>query len=60
MSYEPGSLQCRLLIDAKEHLLNTIKTLTKINDMESIKTQLLDIYNELEELHEDRRKMEMP
>ena len=59
MSYEPGSLDCRLLIDAKESLLNAMKSLSKIKDIDSIKDQLLSIYNELEEMHEIRRSEEL-
>ena len=59
MSYEPGSLECRLLIDAKENLLNAMKSLAKIKDIDSIKDQLLNIYNELEEMHENRRIEEL-
>ena len=59
MSYEPGSLECRLLIDAKENLLNAIKSLSNIENMDKIQSQLLNIYNELEDLHEKRREKEL-
>ncbi len=55
MSYEPGSLECRLLIEAKENLLNAMKPLSKIKDVEQIKNQLLEIYKELDNMHEVRR-----
>ena len=59
MSYEPGSLECRLLIDAKENLLSAMKSLSNIKDMDSIQSQLLTIYNRLEEMHEERRQAEL-
>jgi len=59
MSYEPGSLECRHLIEAKENLLNAKKSLSKISNMESIEEQLLNIYNELEKMHEIRRIKEL-
>ena len=59
MSYEPGSLECRLLIDAKENLLNAMKSLKNIQNIEKIQDQLLRIYNELEDLHEIRREKEL-
>ena len=55
MSYEPGSLECRLLIEAKENLINAKISLSKIKNMESIENQLMAIYNELEKMHELRR-----
>ena len=55
MSYEPGSLECRLLIEAKENLLSAMQSLSNIPDLEKIKSQLLEIYNELEDMHELRR-----
>ncbi len=58
MSYEPGSQECRLLIEAKENLLSAMKSLSKIEDIKSIQSQLMSIYNELEKLHEVRREKE--
>ena len=58
MSYEPGSLECRLLIDAKESLLNAIKSLTNIQDTKQIQIELRSIYNQLEAMHELRREQE--
>ncbi len=59
MSYEPGSLECRHLIEAKENLLSAKKSLSKISNMENIEEQLLNIYNELEKMHEIRRIKEL-
>ena len=58
MSYEPGSPECRSLIDAKENILNAMSSLNKIQEAKNIRTQLLDMYNKLEELHEIRRTTE--
>jgi len=59
MSYEPGSLECRLLIEAKENILNALKSLSNIENVDSIQSQLLSIYNKIEDLHEERRKKEL-
>ena len=58
MSYEPGSPQCKSLIDAKENVLRAMSTLNKIESATEIRTQLLNIYNKLESLHEIRRVQE--
>ena len=58
MSYEPGSLECRLLIEGKEHILNAIKTLGKIENMDNVQSQLLSIYNQLENMHDKRKEKE--
>ena len=58
MSYEAGSKECRHLIEAKENLLAALESLNKINSTESLQAQLKDVYNELEDLHDNRRKIE--
>ena len=58
MSYEPGSLECRSLIDAKENILNAMKSLGGVDSANQIRNQLLSIYNELEGMHELRRAQE--
>ncbi len=55
MSYEPGSPQCRLLIEAKENLLSAMKAIASLKNMDSIQNDLLKIYNQLEDMHELRR-----
>ena len=55
MSSEAGSTQCRGLIEAKESLIKAMNSLEAIDQTEHIKQTLLDIYNELEKLHESRR-----
>ena len=58
MSYEPGSPECRSLIDAKENILNAMSSLNRIDETSDIRTQLLNIYNKLESMHEARRAQE--
>ena len=58
MSYEAGSKECRLLIDAKESLLSAMDSLSEINSTETIQLQLKDIYKILEIMHDKRRKIE--
>ena len=58
MSYEAGSKECRNLIDAKESLLSAMESLSEIRDTENLQLQLKDIYNTLENMHENRRVME--
>ncbi|WP_320674609.1 hypothetical protein [Prochlorococcus sp. MIT 1341] len=58
MSYEPGSTECRLLIEAKENLLNAMKAIKNLENMDSVQKKLMAVYNELEGMHELRRKKE--
>ena len=58
MSNEPGSRECRNLINAKESLIQTMQSLIDLENTEHIYAQLKKIYNELEERHELRRKLE--
>ena len=58
MSSEAGSTQCRGLIEAKESILKAMNSLGAIEKTEQIQQTLRDIYNELEILHESRRRKE--
>ncbi len=58
MVSEAGSTQCRALIEAKESLIKAMNSLGAIENSDQIQTKLRDIYNELEQLHESRRKDE--
>ena len=58
MSSEAGSTQCRGLIEAKDSLLKAMNSLGSIENLDHIQKTLRDVYNELEELHESRRKKE--
>ncbi len=55
MSYEAGSPECRNLIEAKENLIKIMNSLSNINSLDHIQTQLKDIYSELEEMHDGQR-----
>ena len=58
MSYEAGSKECRLLIDAKENLLSAMNSLSGIGSTETLQLQLKDIYKTLENMHDKRRNIE--
>tara|TARA_Y100001968_G_scaffold202387_1_gene185859 strand:- start:418 stop:606 length:189 start_codon:yes stop_codon:yes gene_type:complete len=58
MSNEPGSRECRNLINAKENLIEAMQALSSIKNTDHIQNQLKEIYKELEELHELRRLAE--
>ena len=58
MSYEAGSKECRNLIDAKESLLSALESLSEIRDTENFQLQIKDIYNTLENVHDNRRDIE--
>ncbi|MCP9848752.1 hypothetical protein [Cyanobium sp. Morenito 9A2] len=55
MGYEPGTSECRLLIDTKEQIEVALMNLARLDDTETIRQQLVAIYNELEALHDLRR-----
>ena len=58
MSYEAGSKECRHLIDAKESLLSAMHALSNINSTDLIQIQIKEIYNELEQIRDKRKKIE--
>ena len=58
MSYEAGSKECRHLIEAKESLLSALDALSSINSTDLIQIQIKEIYNKLEELHDNRKRIE--
>ena len=58
MSYEAGSKECRNLIDAKESLLSAMESLSEIRDTEALQLQIKDIFNTLENMHDNRRIIE--
>jgi len=55
MAYEPGTSECRLLIDSKAQIESVLLNLAKLEDTEAIRAQLVDVYNQLEVRHERRR-----
>ena len=58
MSYEAGSKECRHLIEAKESLLSALDALSNINSTDLIQIQIKEIYNKLEQMHDNRKKIE--
>ena len=60
MSYEAGSKECRHLIEAKESLLSTLDALSNINSTDLIQIQIKEIYNKLEHMHDNRKKIIIP
>ena len=58
MSYEAGSKECGHLIDAKESLLSAMESLSNINATDNLGVQIREIYNQLEVMHDNRKKIE--
>ena len=58
MSYEAGSKECRHLIEAKDSLLSAMEALSNINSTDPIQVQIKEIYNKLELMHDNRKKIE--
>lgn len=55
MAYEPGSQDCRLLIEAKASLERALHTLNGLPHTDHIQRQLISIYNQLEGMHDLKR-----
>lgn len=55
MAYEPGSPDCRLLLDVKANLERALHTLSGLPHTDHIQRQLVSIYNQLEGMHELKR-----
>ena len=55
MTVEPGSTDCRLLIDAKRSLEDVLKTLSDLPHTDHIRQQLLSVHNQLEGMHDLKR-----
>ena len=56
MSYEPGSLDCRLLIDAKHHLELALTSISALPQSDHIQRQLKAVHQQLEGMHDLKRK----
>jgi hypothetical protein len=56
MSYEPGSPQCRVLIDCKGQIESMLLSLTRIDQTEPIRAQLMEVHHHLESLHGQYRR----
>ncbi len=55
MGYEPGTKECRLLIESKEQIEAALMNLARLENTDYIRLQLVAIYNQLEGLHDLRR-----
>jgi hypothetical protein len=55
MPYEPGSLECRVLIDCKGQIEGMLLALARIEKSGPIRDQLVAVHNQLEALHESYR-----
>ena len=55
MGYEPGSLDCRLLIEAKHHLELALASLSGLPQSDHIQRQLKAVYRQLEGMHDLKR-----
>ena len=55
MSDEPGSPDCRLVIDAKRSLEDVLRVLDGMPHTDHIRRQLLSVYNQLEGMHDLKR-----
>ena len=58
MAYEAGSKECRHLIEAKESLLSAMESLGNIKSTDILQLQIKEIYNKLEKMHDNRKKIE--
>ena len=56
MSYEPGSPECRVLIDCKGQVEAMLLALSRIDNSAAIREQLVAVHNQLEDLHNSYRK----
>ena len=58
MAYEAGSKECRHLIEAKDSLLSAMEALSNMNSTDLLQLQIREIYNKLEQMHDNRKKIE--
>lgn len=56
MPYEPGSPECRVLIDCKAQVEAMLLSLARIESSDPIRNQLLAVHRDLEALHESHRR----
>ena len=55
MAYEPGTSECRVLIDCKAQIELMLLNLAKLENTDHIRQQLVAVHNQLEGLHDLRR-----
>ena len=56
MPYEPGSPECRVLIDCKSQIESMLMALSRLDDSEAVRQQLREVHNQLEALHALHRR----
>lgn len=56
MAYEPGTSECRLLIDSKAQVEALLLNLARLEHTEAIRDQLVAVHQQLEQLHDQRRR----
>ena len=54
--YEPGTSECRVLINSKEQIEAMLLTLSKLENTEAIREQLRTVHAQLEALHDQVRE----
>jgi len=55
MRDEPGSPDCRVVIDAKQSLEDVLRLIAGLPHTDHIRRQLLSVYNQLEGMHDLKR-----
>ena len=55
MAYEPGTTECRVLINSKEAIETMLLNLDRLEGTQAIKEQLRQVHQQLELLHDRRR-----
>ena len=57
MPYEPGSPECRVLINCKTQIESMLLALDRLENSRHIRDQLVSVHNQLEGLHALHRKV---
>ena len=57
MASETGTQECYALLKAKENIEEAIQVIVKLKHAEHIKQQLLAVHNQLEGMHELKRRV---
>ena len=55
MAYEPGTNECRVLINSKDAIETMLLNLDRLEGTQAIKDQLRQVHQQLEVLHDRRR-----
>jgi hypothetical protein len=56
MRYEPGTSECRVLINSKEQIEAMLLSLSRLENTDSIRRQLRQVHTQLEALHDQVRE----